>query len=301
VRPLLQACLEKDPKRRLRDIGDTERLLQNDVEKATTSDRRRPWFWKFAAATFGVALLATVIAAWIHFRDSAADRHLLRATILPPENTTFDFNFNNGVGVFALSPDGRKLVVSARGTEANHQLWLRSLDGIATQPLPGTDGSTFPFWSPDSRYVGFFADGRLKKIDISGGPPVPLADAMVGRGGTWSKDNMIVFAPGNNDPLYKVSAAGGPAAPVTKYVGEEARSGCHGSCRTENTSFIGSKASHRPRSGSDRSIQRNRSRWGQLVPTRSTPVDICSSVEIPHLWLNRLIPRLCPSPAKPSR
>src|SRR5262249_681555 len=147
--------------------------------------------------------------AWMHFREKAPEQPVLRTTILPPENTTFDFNFNNAIGLFAVSPDGRKLVVSARGSDGSSKLWLRSLDSSTAPPLPGTDGAAFPFWSTDSRFVGFFADEKLKKIDTAGGPAVTLADAKTGRGGSWSKENVIVFAPGNNEPLYKISAAGG--------------------------------------------------------------------------------------------
>src|SRR5262245_35595176 len=221
VGTLLRACLEKDPKRRLRDIGDAERLLQSEMGKVVTGNARRPGFWKFAAAAFPIVLLPLAFVAWMHFRENPVEQRLLRTTILPPENTTFGFNFNNGLGLFALSPDGGKLVLSARGPEGNTQLWLRPLDSSTAQPLSGTDSATFPFWSPDSRFIGFFADGRLKKIDIAGGPPTTLADGMVGRGGTWSKDNVIVFAPSNNDPLYKVSADGGPVTPVTKLVIED--------------------------------------------------------------------------------
>src|SRR5262245_1675228 len=157
----------------------------------------------------------------MHFREEPPNQPVLRSTILPPENTTFDFYSNNAVGLFALSPDGRKLVVSARGSDGSSKLWLRSLDVATARPLPGTDGATFPFWSPDSRFVGFFADERLKKIDTAGGPAVTLADAPTGRGGSWSKDNVIVFASSNNEPLYKINAAGGSPTRVTKYIEEE--------------------------------------------------------------------------------
>src|SRR5262245_33408543 len=105
VGTLLRACLEKDPKRRLRDIGDAERLLQSEMGKVVTGNARRPGFWKFAAAAFPIVLLPLAFVAWMHFRENPVEQRLLRTTILPPENTTFGFNVNNGLGLFALSPD----------------------------------------------------------------------------------------------------------------------------------------------------------------------------------------------------
>ena len=100
---------------------------------------------------------------------------MIRSTILPPENTTVDFT--QGVGLPALSPDGRRIVFGARTADGKTPLWVRSLDGLTAQPLAGTEGATFPFWSPDSRFIAFFADGKLKKIDASGGPALTLTDA----------------------------------------------------------------------------------------------------------------------------
>jgi len=221
ARPLLQACLEKDGKRRLRDIGDAQRLVQSETEQPSATNKRKAALsWIFAAAAV-VFLAAAAVVSWLHFHEIPPAQPVLSATILPPEDTTFDFSFTNGVGLFVLSPDGRKLVLRTRASNGNSQLWLRSLETAVAQPLPGTEGATFPFWSPDNRFVAFFADGQLKKLDISGGPPVKVADAMVGRGGTWSKDDVIVFSPSNNDALLKVSASGGAATAVTKYVDEE--------------------------------------------------------------------------------
>ncbi len=104
----------------------------------------------------------------------------------------------------------------ARNPERKNLLWVRPLDSLTAQPLAGTEGAMFPFWSPDSRSVGFFAQGKLKKIDASGGPPQTLCDAGLGRGGSWSREGAIVFAGEAQGPLFRVSAAGGPATPATK-------------------------------------------------------------------------------------
>ena len=117
-----------------------------------------------------------------------------------------------------LSPDGTQLafVGVSEGVPA---LWVRPLDSLTPERLPGTEGATYPFWSPDSRFLGFFADGKLKKIDVSGGPPQTLCDAPFGRGGAWAEDDegrgVIVFAPARRSPLHRVSSAGGESLPVT--------------------------------------------------------------------------------------
>ena len=94
---------------------------------------------------------------------------------------------------------------------------------LTAQAIPGTEDGTFPFWSPDSRYIGFFANGKLKKVSVAGGPPVVLCDAPSGRGGTWNRDNVIVFAPSTTGVLQRVSGAGGvpqAASALDKAYGE---------------------------------------------------------------------------------
>src|SRR5262249_41108794 len=115
---------------------------------------------------------------------------------------------------FAISPDGRRLVFSA-SNEGKSQLWVRALDSIAAQPLSGTEGASFPFWSPDSAALGFFADSKLKRIDIVGGALQVLATATAGRGGGWNRDGVIIFAPTGGGPLSKIPATGGEPVAVT--------------------------------------------------------------------------------------
>ena len=95
----------------------------------------------------------------------------------------------------AVSPDGHRIAIVAMGADGKSQLWVRSLDTLAAQALAGTEGAFQPFWSPDSRFIGFFAGGKLKKIEVSGGPPITLCDAPDPRAGTWNRDGVIVFAP----------------------------------------------------------------------------------------------------------
>jgi Tol biopolymer transport system component len=116
----------------------------------------------------------------------------------------------------ALSPDGRQLAFVA-ATGVGPRLWVRTLDQTAARPSPGTDGASFPFWAPDGRAVGFFADGKLKRMDLTGGAPQTIADAPAGRGGTWSEDGMILFAPTNASGLMRVPSTGGTPTAVTQF------------------------------------------------------------------------------------
>ena len=207
VRRLLNSCLEKDPRQRLHDVGDAKLLLE-EAPAETASPVRRSWLGWTAAAL--LLVLASPLA-FIHFRETPPETPVLRATILPPENTSF--HLYGGLGAIAppaLSPDGRRMVFGARGKDGRSKLWVRQLDALTGQPLAGTDGAIDPFWSPDSKFVGFFADGKLKKIDASGGPPFSLCDVVSARGGTWNESGLILFASSAGAaPLQHVSASGG--------------------------------------------------------------------------------------------
>ncbi|MDQ5858632.1 MAG: hypothetical protein M3542_10225, partial [Acidobacteriota bacterium] len=140
----------------------------------------------------------------------------VRSTILPPEKTTFRF-VGEDAGPVAISPDGLQLAFVARDSSGKSILWVRPLDSILARPLPGTASAVYPFWSPDSRFVAFFADGKLKRIEIAGGPPLSICDAPEPRGGSWSRDGVILFEPQFREPLYRVSATGGKPSPVTTF------------------------------------------------------------------------------------
>ena len=114
-----------------------------------------------------------------------------------------------------MSPNGWQVAIVAHDREGKRLIWIHSRDALAARPLTGTENASSPFWSPDGRFLAFFAGGKLKKIDISGGPAVTLCDAEIGLGGTWSPAGTIVFAPSFQTPLQKVPASGGTPAPVT--------------------------------------------------------------------------------------
>ena len=182
---------------------------RSSTESRTPLRQRLPWIVAGAATAVAMAFALLFFA-----RGTPPPARSIVSAILPPDDVT-------RIDDLALSPDGEWLAFAGLPAEGNARLYLRGLDSPDTRSLGGTEGSSYPFWSPDSRFIGFFADGKLKKIGISGGSPFTLADAPTGRGGTWSTDGVIVFAPNVYGPLHRVSAAGGPVSTVTKLNAEE--------------------------------------------------------------------------------
>jgi serine/threonine protein kinase/Tol biopolymer transport system component len=227
---IVDRCLEKTPAARFQSTRDLAFALDafssHDEEGSSPSREtgRRGLVLDPRLAWVAAIVVATVlaVAAATYFRSAAADVQVFRSTIIAPPNTSFPFNAPAiAPAMLALSPDGRRLAFIARASDGRVQLWVRPLDGISAQPLPGTEGASAPFWSPDSKALGFFADGKLKKIDPSGGLPFVLCDAPPavpqgpGGGGTWNRDGVIVFASTRVGHLQRVSAAGGDPSPVT--------------------------------------------------------------------------------------
>jgi serine/threonine protein kinase/Tol biopolymer transport system component len=220
VRTLLQSCLVKDPFHRAADISIALFVLDKAASlsvvpiavqgSSTAPSGRRAWMVALgvAAVLIGVMAIPTVR----HLRETPPQSSPeTRTEIVTPATTD--------ATSFALSPDGRQIVFVASGDGAS-RLWLRSLTGTTAQPLAGTEGARYPFWSPDSGSVGFFAEGRLKRLDIASGgsgsgAPQAVAAANSARGGTWNADGTILFAPAVGSPLLRVPASGGETAAVT--------------------------------------------------------------------------------------
>jgi eukaryotic-like serine/threonine-protein kinase len=216
---LVRGCLEKDPDERWQTAHDVKLQLRAIAEGGSQSglpapvSARRKIRERLGWAAAAVAALLAAVFALGYFQRAPSQEHAIRAYIKPAANSSFVFN---GVrSGFALSPDGRRLAYVATTPEGKELLWVRPLDSLQAQPLAGTEGAAFPFWSLDSRFIGFFAGGKLKKIEASGGPPLTLCDAPTGRGGAWNREGVILFTPSVGSPIHRVSAAGGAATPVT--------------------------------------------------------------------------------------
>jgi len=159
------------------------------------------------------SLFALMVLTYIYFSGPIPNNPTYSSTILPPEKMVFSTDRG---GHIALSPDGRMLAFVATDSLGNRLLWVRPLKALSGQALGGTEGARYPFWSPDNRFIGFFADNKLKKIDASGGPSQTLCDASTGRGGTWNRQGTIVFCPSVGSPLFSVNEAGGLPERITQ-------------------------------------------------------------------------------------
>jgi eukaryotic-like serine/threonine-protein kinase len=221
IRDLLRRCLEKDARKRLRDIGDARieleeavaarssksRIAAAETEMAKSAARARAPVWLYVAAVVALAIAAFALLRPMFGREQ---RPVVRLSVTEPEGASL-----NGDAVdCAVSPDGRTLVFVASDSAGTVQLWSRPLDALGGRPMAGTDNASRPFWSADSRWVGFFADGKLKKVRLGGGVET-VCSAPNGRGGTWSSKGTIVFAPSGEGPIFAVSASGGEPRQVT--------------------------------------------------------------------------------------
>lgn len=216
---IIRTCLAKSPGERFQSAHDVRIALQllnttGDMvvaEDAKDDAPRRPWLIPVIVACLALALMIAAAAAqWLRPRE---EPRTYRFNIYPPPGSTFP-SLGEGGGV-ALSPDGRKLIFDATTAEGGRYLWLRALDAETPQMLQGTEGGEYPFWSPDGRAIAFFADGKLKRMNLPDGPAQTICDAPSGRGGAWSGADVILFAPSSNGPLHRVAATGGQPEPIT--------------------------------------------------------------------------------------
>jgi len=211
---IVRRCLEKNPGERFHsahDLGialDTLSAASADTARAVALSARRPRIRRIVQAVALVAVGAASSAAVLLLKPAPAPP-VLRLSVLAPERTAIQ-------DALAVSKDGRLLAFTAAGGDGVSHLYVRPLDATAAKRLPATEGAADPFWAPDGRAVGFFADGRLKRVGVAGGDPQVVAAAPDPRGGTWSADGTILFAPHGGDGLYRVPAGGGAVTQVTK-------------------------------------------------------------------------------------
>jgi Tol biopolymer transport system component len=216
IRRMLSRCLQKDPKRRLQASGEArvqiEDLLSGAPEPLTPRQPAAQPRWRGTLPWVAASVLLAALGglSLVHFREAVP--------AVPPEmRLEISTPATDHPSSFALSPDGRMIVFSVTA-EGQSRLWVRSLDAASAKPLRGTEDGIWPFWSPNSRSVGFFADAKLKRIDIDGGSVQVLANtnASSPRGATWNRDGVILFAPRTTQAIFRVAAAGGAPSPVTR-------------------------------------------------------------------------------------
>ena len=219
---LIRKCLAKDPDSRWQsaaDVADELRWITESGSQIGTavSPAARRGSWKLVAGfTLLVATCVALALFGANILKEPAPVIYLRTTILPPDDATL-VSTSIFAGPVVVSPDGSQLAFVARQGEGRTILWVRSLQSFNARALEGTEGATRPFWSADSRHLGFFtADGKLKKVQADGGAILTLATTPESRGGTWNRDGVIVYAPHFIGPLYAISASGGTPKPVTQ-------------------------------------------------------------------------------------
>jgi eukaryotic-like serine/threonine-protein kinase len=218
IKTLLRHCLRKDKRQRIPDAAAVRIVIDDVLTGAASADAiatepgRRQFGW-IPTAMAAVLLLLLAALSFVHFRETPPSEQRAAQFEVPSPTAR--------VGPFAISPDGRYLAMSGGGRS---RLWVRPIDSLEARELPGTEGGYYPFWSPDSSYIGFFADGKLKKIALAGGEAQILCDAAGNAGGSWGPNGTILFPLSGvtslSRVLGRVSAAGGVPTPVTKVAGE---------------------------------------------------------------------------------
>lgn len=207
VRPLLESCLEKDPRKRLRDMGDWTRLLGR--EPAPPPQFKGTGILPWAVAVAAASLLAAIGLGAIAWNHSSDQPQALQLTLQIPEKT----RITGAAGLLTISPDGRHVAFKAE-IDGKSGIWVRDLDGPGIRLLQDTEGADSLFWSPDSRWIAFFAADKLKKIEMTGGPPLILCDAN-GVGGSWSPKGWIIFVRYAGG-LSLILDTGGTPTPLTR-------------------------------------------------------------------------------------
>ena len=217
----IRRCFAKDPEERWQTARDVAIELKWIADSGSQSSAASPGLKRsksssqFTLAALAVVTILAAVLAILYARQPAPDTRVMRTYVKSEEGSGFIFSGDQKG--FAISPDGLNLayVASTPSPDSKSALWIRPMDSLHARLLPGTEAAGFPFWSSDGRFIGFFAGGKLKKIDIQGGPPATICDAPDGRGGSWNQQGDIVFSPTVNSPIYHVSASGGPISQLT--------------------------------------------------------------------------------------
>jgi Tol biopolymer transport system component len=234
VESIVRKCLAKNPDDRWQTASDLGSALHwaaegvnatpsgatAVIETPRTGSRRLANAVVAAGAILGSVALGVVMGRR-YLSNEAAPAATVRFEVQPPANVTLTPAPIASAAQLALSPDGRRLAFVATPKLGVSQLWIRPLDGAQSQPLPGTEGASYPFWSPDNRFIAFFAGGQLKKIDTTGGVPQVLSPATAGRGGAWHPDGTILFVAQANSPISRISASGGVVTAATTFDREQ--------------------------------------------------------------------------------
>jgi Tol biopolymer transport system component len=217
-------CLEKDPAARFQSAHDLAFALESASGESGVRDigsadhARSPAAWRVRilrpAVWLLIGLLLGAAGARRFFSQPATDSRVIRASIGLPAGLAFHLAAGNP-GPVVICPDGTKLAFTAF-EKGQIRIYVRDLQSPSVRAIPGTEGAQYPFWSADNRSLGFFAGQKLKTIDLAGGLPVVLADAVDGKGGAWSRDGVILFAPDANQSIHRIASSGGTAAPVTR-------------------------------------------------------------------------------------
>ncbi len=217
---VVTTCLQKNPEERYQTAHDIKLEMQwiaadkSSPAAAPTAPAPRNLERARWAAALVAAIVLTAAAAML-FYHPAQPAYSIRAVIDPPEKTTFNLT-GDAAGPPVLSPDGLSIAFATTGADGKTALWVRPTNAVEARELPGTDGATFPFWSPDGRSLGFFAESKLKTVDLEGGSTQIICDVPLGRGGAWGADGVILFSPAPTASLMRVSASGGAPVPITK-------------------------------------------------------------------------------------
>jgi Tol biopolymer transport system component/predicted Ser/Thr protein kinase len=218
---VIKTCLAKDPEHRFQTAHDIKLQLEWIREGGSQAGlpapvvARRKNREKLAWATAAALAIAAAALGFGFWKRTPKPARVVRFEIgVPPEVSTLDAP--------RISPDGRTLAFDATDSTGHSRIWIRPLNALQAHPLAGTEGTGRAFWSPDGKYLGFFAEGKLNKIDVSGGPTQKICDAPTGADGTWSPEGVILFDGVGTDPILRVLATGGTAVPIIKPEGEKA-------------------------------------------------------------------------------